>query len=232
MQDPAWADCFVETITDYIVDQAKPEGYLTTDNADWLIERISKDGRIETKTEMELLVSVLDKARWAPQSLVRFALEQVKDAVVHGTGPLRSGKLLEPGVVSEADVDLLRRILYSFGGDGNLAVTQPEAEILFDIDAATADADNHPVLGRPVREGHRQLRDGGIGLRDAAARGGAGPRRLARPPRRPVARQDGLRHGHRAIKGLFGGYQRAVRRGTRHCPPRPSRRSRSSPTRP
>ena len=33
VQDPAWADCFVETITDYIVEQAKPEGYLTTENA-------------------------------------------------------------------------------------------------------------------------------------------------------------------------------------------------------
>ena len=147
VQDPAWADCFVEAITDYIVDQAKPEGYLTADNAQWLIERISTDGRIESKTEMELLVSVLDKARWAPQSLVRFALEQVKDAVIDGTGPLRSGKLLEPGMVSEADVDLLRRILYAFGGDGNIAVTQPEAEILFDIDAATAGADNHPAWG-------------------------------------------------------------------------------------
>ena len=52
VQDPAWADCFIETITDYIVDQAKPEGYLTTENAAWLIARISKDGLIETKTEL------------------------------------------------------------------------------------------------------------------------------------------------------------------------------------
>ena len=147
VQDPGWADCFVETITDFIVDQAKPEGYLTTDNADWLIARIAKDGRVQTKTEMELLVNVLDKARWAPQSLVRFALEQVKDAVVSGSGPLRSGKFLEPGVVSEGDVDTLRRILYSFAGDGNLAVTQPEADILFEIDVAAADADNHPSWG-------------------------------------------------------------------------------------
>ena len=78
VQDPAWADCFVETISDYIVDQAQPEGYLTAANAAWLIERISKDGRIETKTELELLVHVLDKARWAPQSLVTFTLRQVK----------------------------------------------------------------------------------------------------------------------------------------------------------
>lgn len=147
VQDPAWADCFVETITDYIVEQAKPEGYLTTENAAWLIQRISKDGRIESKTEMELLVSVLDRARWSPQGLVSFALEQVKDAVINGDGPLRSGKLLEPGVVTQADVDLLRRIIYSYGGDGSVAVTRPEAEILFDIDEATADADNHPAWG-------------------------------------------------------------------------------------
>lgn len=147
IQDPAWADCFVETITDYIVDQAKPEGYLTSDNAAWLIEHVTQDGRIETKTEMELVVSVLENARWAPESLVQFALDQVKRAVIDGTGPLRSGKLLEPGVVGEADVDLLRRILYSFGGDGNIAVTRCEAEILFEIDRATAGADNHPSWG-------------------------------------------------------------------------------------
>lgn len=145
VQDPAWADCFVETITDYVVEQAKPEGYLTTENCDWLIARIAKDGRVETKTELELLVNVLDKARWAPQSLIRFALDQVKFAVVEGSGPLRSGRKLSPGRVCEADVDILRRMLYSFGGDGNIAVTQPEAEVLFDINDATAGADNHPA---------------------------------------------------------------------------------------
>jgi hypothetical protein len=206
VQDPGWADCFVETITDYIVDQAKPEGYLTTDNADWLIARISKDGRIETKTEMELLVSVLDKARWAPQSLVRFALEQVKDAVVHGSGPLRSGKMLEPGVVTEGDVDLLRRILYSFGGDGNLAITQPEADILFDIDTATADADNHPSWG--------DLFVKAIANSVMAASGYATPSReevLARDAwldRRGELSLDKIVSGMASgVKGLFSGYE-------------------------
>ena len=144
IQDPAWADCFIETITDYIVDQAEPQGYLTTENADWLIRRIAKDGRIGSKTELELLLNVLDKARWVPQSLVRFALEQVKDAIISNVGPLRAGKARGAANVGQADVDLLRRVLYSFGGDGNIAVTQAEAEVLFDIDAATAAADNHP----------------------------------------------------------------------------------------
>jgi len=144
IQDPAWADCFVETITDFIVNQAEPEGYLTQENAQWLIRHIAKDGQIGSKTELELLLNVLDKARWAPQSLLQFALQQVRDAILHNSGPLRASRSRGAPAVSAADVDLLRRILYSFGGDGNLAVTQAEAEVLFEIDAATAEADNHP----------------------------------------------------------------------------------------
>ena len=38
-QHPAWADFFVETLTDYVVDQSEPEGYLTTDDAKRLVDR-------------------------------------------------------------------------------------------------------------------------------------------------------------------------------------------------
>ena len=145
VQDPAWADCFVETITDYLVEQVGPPGYLTVENARWLIERIGRGGRVDTKTELELLVNVIDKARWAPQSLVRFALEQVKQAVISGTGPLRSGEMLEPGIVGESDVDLLRRILYAAASDGCIAITRVEAEVLFEIDESSSGRDNHPA---------------------------------------------------------------------------------------
>lgn len=145
VQDPAWADCFVETITDYLVEQAEPHGYLTAENAQWLIERIGRDGRVDSKTELELLITVLDKARWAPQSLVHFALEQVRQAVLNGTGPLRSGKMLGPGMVSESDVDLLRRILYAAASDGCVALTRVEAEVLFKIDESSCGRDNHPA---------------------------------------------------------------------------------------
>ena len=206
VQDPAWADCFIETITDYLVEQAEPQGYLTAENAQWLIDRIARDGRVETKTELELLVNVLDKARWAPQSLVRFALDQVRIAVIEGSGPLRSGKALEPGRVCEAEVDLLRRILHSFGGDGNIAVTRPEAEVLFDIDAATAGADNHP--------GWTDLFVKAIASCVMAASGYAAPPReiaLARDAwldRRGELSLDAMLGGMGAgLKGLFGGYR-------------------------
>jgi hypothetical protein len=206
VQDPAWADCFIETITDYLVEQAEPHGYLTAENAQWLIDRIAGDGRVETKTELELLVNVLDKARWAPQSLVRFALEQVRTAVIDGTGPLRSGKTLEPGRVCEAEVDLMRRILYSFGGDGNIAVTRPEAEVLFDIDEATAAADNHPAW--------TDLFVKAIASCVMAASGYASPPRevaLARDAwldRRGDLSLEAMLGGMGAgLNGLFGGYR-------------------------
>jgi hypothetical protein len=100
---------------------------------------------VDSKTELELLVTVLDKARWSPVSLVKFALEQVKHAVISGNGPLRNGKALVAGQITEGEVDLLRRILYSFGGDGHVAVTRDEADVLFEIDEAVADADPNPA---------------------------------------------------------------------------------------
>jgi len=144
-QPADWADFFVEAITDYIVFQERPQGYLTADNAHWLIERISRDGRVDTKTELELLVNILDKARWAPVSLVKFALEQVKAAVIYGDGPLRAGKSLSPGTITEGEVDLLRRMIYAFAGDGHIAITRAEADVLFDIDEAVADQKPNPV---------------------------------------------------------------------------------------
>ena len=50
-----------------------------------------------------------------------------------GNGPLRAGTQLQPGVVTDDDVELIRRVLYAFGGDGNIAITRKEAEILFEI---------------------------------------------------------------------------------------------------
>ena len=140
-QAPAeWGTLFAEAITDYIVHQVKPEGYVTADNATWLIERISSDGRLQTRNEFELLISVLEAARWAPGSLSVLALDQVRHAVLESSGPLRQGAKPAQGVVTAADVAALRRILYASGGDGNIAITRPEAEVLMDINDA---ADEH-----------------------------------------------------------------------------------------
>ncbi len=143
-RDPEWSALFVEAVTDFIVNQEEPQGYVSEANARWLIDRIAKDGVVTTASELELLVTVLEKATSSPDQLSAFALDQVKHAVVDGDGPLAKG-VLTPGRVGAAEADLIRRVLYAFGGDGNIAVTRAEAEVLFDINDATAKVDNDPA---------------------------------------------------------------------------------------
>ena len=51
--DPAWSELFVEAVTDYIVEQVEPQGHISEENADWLIDRISRDGMVKTASELE-----------------------------------------------------------------------------------------------------------------------------------------------------------------------------------
>ncbi|MER9459836.1 hypothetical protein NKI80_08015 [Mesorhizobium sp. M0387] len=141
---PQWPEFFVEAVTDYIVHQEKPAGYISEDNAGWLIQTISRDGMVDSVTELELLVHVLERAKSSPGRLSAYALEQVANAVVDGKGPLMLGGALVPGLVAKAEVDLLRRILHAYGGDGNIAITRVEAEVLFQINEQTAATHNDP----------------------------------------------------------------------------------------
>jgi len=142
-QDASWVEFFIEALTDYCVHQASPAGYISEENATWLIAHINHDGRVNSQTELELLVKVLEKASSSPAALVAFAMEQVKWGVLEGAGPTRQGLELTPGVIAEAEVDLLRRILYAFGGDSHMAISRAEAEILFDLNDKTDEEKNH-----------------------------------------------------------------------------------------
>lgn len=144
IKDPAWQGCFVDLLTDYIVDQCEPSGYINAGKAAWVRDRLSRFGKIEAHAKLDLLVNIIAKSRWVPQSLVGFALEQVRLAILDGTGPLRAGKVFEPGAVAEGDVALMRRILLAFGGEGNEGITQIEGEILLSIDLMTQAANNCP----------------------------------------------------------------------------------------
>jgi hypothetical protein len=141
--DPSWTELLAEAGADFLVNQQPPAGYVSEDNALWLTDRICLDGVIRTSREFELLVHILERATSAPGHLAGLALKQVELAIIEGRGPL-AGDGLERGVMGRPAVDVLRRILYAFGGDGAVAVTKSEAEVLFDLNDATASADNDP----------------------------------------------------------------------------------------
>ena len=139
-----WDVFFIEALSDYIVHQMQPQGYVNESNVSWLMQRINTDGKLDAVNELELLIAIFEIAKSVPDQLEHYALQQVKTAVLEGTGTLRNGQKLEPGIVSEADVQLLRRILYAYASGNSIGITRNEAEILFDINDATAGKANHP----------------------------------------------------------------------------------------
>ncbi|GGB50139.1 hypothetical protein GCM10011316_22800 [Roseibium aquae] len=143
--DSAWHELFPEAMADLLVHQVHPAGYITEDLAAWLIRAVSHDGRVCTRTELDAVIHVLEKARQAPRALEVFALRIVKDSVISGTGATRGGHDLEPGVILDGEVELLRRLLYAGAGCGSIAISRPEAEVLFDINEATSQARNAPA---------------------------------------------------------------------------------------
>lgn len=140
----AWSDFFCEALVDYVVRQQSPSGYVSEENAAWLVSAIGRDGVVRTATELELLVKVLETATSSPVSLSAFALRQVAVAVIDGEGPLSRGGQLRKGVIGRDEVDLLRRILYAFGGDQAIGVSRQEVEVLFDLNDRTAETENDP----------------------------------------------------------------------------------------
>jgi hypothetical protein len=139
----SWLEFFVESVSDYLVNQEAPRGYVSDDNADWLVRSISSDGVVDTQSELELLVKVIEKAKSVPAPLAAFALEQVAHGVIEGKGVLARGRKLRPGVIGVTEVELLRRVLYAVSCEGTLGITRQEAEVLFDINDRTVEAENH-----------------------------------------------------------------------------------------
>lgn len=137
-----WADFFVAAITNFLIRQTKPIGYVDAEHARWFIKRIAADGHIETETELRTLFRVLNEALDATDVLVDFALSEVKAALIDGEGHMGRTRLSARKSISLDDVKMIEKVLYASGGDGNIAVTEKEAEILFDInDVCIAEPD-------------------------------------------------------------------------------------------
>ncbi|WP_395944782.1 hypothetical protein [Brevundimonas sp.] len=132
-QSREWREFFIEALTDWLVRQQEPLGYVTDAQADWLIARVKADGRLRDGTEVEIVVRVLELADAAPASLAAFGLSLVTRAVVENDG-----------IVTADEVARLRRLVFAPSGPGRLAVSREEAEALFALNDATRGAANDP----------------------------------------------------------------------------------------
>ncbi|MEM9332247.1 MAG: hypothetical protein AAGA53_13040 [Pseudomonadota bacterium] len=139
-----WKQFFIEVMTDYCVYQAKPEGYVSATNAEWLIKQVSLDGHVRSDTELELLIRIIEVARSVPDRLAAYALKEVGNAVLQGDGELVCNSQLKKGVIGEAEAKLIRRVMYGAAVGGNVAISREEVEVLFELNDKTIEMENHP----------------------------------------------------------------------------------------
>ncbi len=141
---PEWVDCFVEALSEYVVNGREPKGYFADADAAWLMARIDKDGRVDSVAELELIVRILERATNAPDTLKAYALRQIEAIVLSGEGVTRNGSELRPGSIDAVEVTLLRRLIFAQAGDGPAIVSRTEADMLFRLKDAALGADNAP----------------------------------------------------------------------------------------
>lgn len=141
---PAWIDFFAEAVEHALLHQTPPPGFLDEDGARWLRAKIDRDGRVATLGEIELLVSILENAENAPESLKAYALAQIEATITSGVGPTRGPGPIRPNCVDDAEVQLLRRLIFAGGGEGAIIVGGQEADMLFRIKDAALHGQNTP----------------------------------------------------------------------------------------
>ena len=148
-----WSDFFVEALGEFLVNGIEPRGYVSDEQGEWLVARIDHNGKIDSLTELELLVRTFEKATGVPQKLREYALFQIERAVLTGEGPTRCGGVLEKGNVTDAEAKLMRRIVFSTASERPAAVSRKEAELLYSIKDAALGADNSPEWKRLFVQG-------------------------------------------------------------------------------
>jgi hypothetical protein len=129
-----WHAFFVEALTDWLVRQQEPAGYVTVEQAEWLIARIDQDRRLRRDSEIEVVLRVLELADEAPPELSAFGLSLISRSLV------ASG-----ASIAAADVDAMRRLVFALSGPGSVSVTKEEADALFDLNDQTRGLANDPA---------------------------------------------------------------------------------------
>jgi hypothetical protein len=137
----AWREFYVDSLTDFFIWRSDPPNYISEDQGEFLIRNLLRDNKIAGITEFELLVNLTHWAVSTPDQLKTLVLEAVRDSVLSPDEALyATGR--KAGVITAVDVAMIRRTIYGRGGFGDYTVSLPEAELIFELEDATASAAN------------------------------------------------------------------------------------------
>ncbi len=142
-KDPSWTQFYVDALTDFFVWQAEPRGYVSEELGRFLIENIAGDGRVDGRSELELLINVVHWATACPEAMVLFVMNAVRESVLNPETAIY-GSNRPPAVIGPADVEVIRRVIYAGASGGGFTVTRHEAELIFELNNATTEVENAP----------------------------------------------------------------------------------------
>jgi hypothetical protein len=139
-----YAELLAEAAADLLVRQVDPPGYVSVADSDWLLGQLVGGGGLSCKAEFTMLVEVLRYAVSAPPALAAFAVREVEKAILTGRRTAIGEADHAPGIVTAADVEILRSLVFAASEGSSLHVTRESAEALFDIAHGALSAQNDP----------------------------------------------------------------------------------------
>ncbi|MGH6920755.1 MAG: hypothetical protein ACREJ0_23985 [Geminicoccaceae bacterium] len=143
--DPAWAEFYVEALSDFFYWREGSDSVLTEDAERMLMEWIGPAEAIEDGTELRLLLSLIFRTSGSSEPFRTYVLDAVRHSVLHSRQALYGQAERQPGVIDAADVEVIRKLVYGLGGQSGMAISAAEAAFLFELNHATAGAANAPA---------------------------------------------------------------------------------------
>lgn len=142
--DPVWDGFFVEALTDFFFWKEGPDSVLDEETAMLLMDRVGAGGKAVEPTELRLLLNVTFRSNDAPDDFQHFVMQALRESVLSSSTSLFGHGDRMPGAIDADDVEAIRKLIYGTAGEAGMAVGRAEANFLFDLNDATADADNAP----------------------------------------------------------------------------------------
>ena len=130
--DAFWGALFVDALTDHFLNDTKSPGSIDGVEGQYLLRKISKDGKIDD-LELGLLVNIISKAKTCPMELIDFAMEAMK------------ARILRDGFIDDYEVEMVQKLIYGNGANGDEGVDRAKANFLFDLNDKAAGMPNSPA---------------------------------------------------------------------------------------
>jgi hypothetical protein len=143
--DPAWAEFYVEALTDFFYWRTGSDSVLTEDGERMLFEWLGARPSIDDPTELRLLLNLIFRTHGCSERFQSFVRKAVEHSVLYSDHALFGHADRRAGAIDKADVEVIRRLIYGTGSQSGIAISRAEAEFLFELNRATAGVDNDPA---------------------------------------------------------------------------------------